>query len=394
MATPLRDVLVITLGETPPVVTETVWALLSRPEPFVPAAIHLVTTQRGRKQCQQQLTGPGGQLAQLFAHFGHAPVEPAIHLPVDQHGEEMHDIRTEAENIAFANTLTTLVRQITDNPATRLHVSLAGGRKTMSAYAASAISLFGRDGDELSHVLVEPATFERCRDFYWPAQALTHVTTHEGEIVESQQARILLVRSPFVRLRHLLPASAFPGGDIDYGAIVETAQARLDARRVVVRVEQRTIEAGQATLRLGHLEFAMFHLLAVARKDDWPGAGPDGLGPQHHGWLSYEALLTPGARAGACFLEFYEDAFTRESRQSDDFSAMFAAAIASRQGDRLEELKARFSQIKSKAARSLERAIADPVLRRAAGISTVKRGGVSRFGLLIDGADIDIVPRP
>ena len=392
---PLRlDTLVITLGETPQVVTETVWALLSQPEPFVPRAVHLVTTESGRKLCQEQLIGAGSQLAHVFAHFGHAPVEPAIHLPRDRDGQELHDVRTEAENAAFANTLTSLVRRIASDPATRLHVSLAGGRKTMSNYAGAAISLFGRNGDELSHVLVEPAELEHCREFYWPGQSVTEVTTRSGKVIRAENARVLLVRSPYLRLRHLLPADALPEGALDYGAIVDTAQARLDSWRMVLRVEDRSVQVGRATIRLGHQEFAFVQLLAVARQEGWQGAGPDGIGREHGGWLTFDDVLRPAGRAGSRFLEFYEDSFARETTQSDDFGEMFRSAVASRDGDRIIALTARLSQIKSKAARSLRNGVADAVARRSAGITTVKRGSVSRFGLLVAPDDVEIVPRP
>ena len=175
MPTLTRDVLVITLGKTPQVVTETIWALLSRANPFVPTAIHLVTTESGRQLCQARLTGADGPLARVYEHFGLLPVEPILHLPRDAAGFEMRDVRTEAENAAFANTLTLLVRQIASDPGTRLHVSLAGGRKTMSAYAAAAISLFGRDRDELSHVLVEPAMLEQSQTSWFQPSRLFYL---------------------------------------------------------------------------------------------------------------------------------------------------------------------------------------------------------------------------
>jgi len=39
------------------------------------------------------------------------------------------------------------------DPNIQLHVSLAGGRKSMRFFAAYALSLWGRDIDRLTHVL-------------------------------------------------------------------------------------------------------------------------------------------------------------------------------------------------------------------------------------------------
>jgi CRISPR-associated protein (TIGR02584 family) len=62
----------MTLGETPQVVTETVWALLSWPEPFIPSSNHLATTQSGCKLCQEQLIGT----SLLRFRYGYAPKRP------------------------------------------------------------------------------------------------------------------------------------------------------------------------------------------------------------------------------------------------------------------------------------------------------------------------------
>ena len=66
--------------------------------------------------------------------------------------------------MAVADFITEQVRQITADPAASLHVSIAGGRKTMGFYAGYALSLFGRAQDQLSHVLVSPS-FELLKEF-------------------------------------------------------------------------------------------------------------------------------------------------------------------------------------------------------------------------------------
>ncbi len=74
----------------------------------------------------------------------------------------------EADNAAVADFITEEVREITADPNASLHVSIAGGRKTMGFYVGYALSLFGRAQDRLSHVLVPPA-FESPRRFFLSA---------------------------------------------------------------------------------------------------------------------------------------------------------------------------------------------------------------------------------
>jgi CRISPR-associated protein (TIGR02584 family) len=66
----------------------------------------------------------------------------------------LEDIVTEADNVAVADFITEKVRAVTADPEASLHVSIAGGRKTMGFYLGYALSLFGRPQDRLSHVLV------------------------------------------------------------------------------------------------------------------------------------------------------------------------------------------------------------------------------------------------
>jgi CRISPR-associated protein (TIGR02584 family) len=87
-----------------------------------------------------------------------------IHVIKRPNGELLRDIRTDADNVAFADFITEQVREITADPATILHISIAGGRKTMGFYAGYALSLFGRAQDHLSHVLVSPS-FESLKEF-------------------------------------------------------------------------------------------------------------------------------------------------------------------------------------------------------------------------------------
>src|SRR5262245_66093846 len=134
-----RNVLVITLGGAPGVVTETVCALLKRTPPWIPQEIHLVTTTFGAEAWRDPDSRPNRELVALLAHFGCRPIAPAILVPDTDDGKPIDDIRTEEENIAFANALTWRLKAIKDRPNTRLHVSMAGGRKTMSSYSQAAL---------------------------------------------------------------------------------------------------------------------------------------------------------------------------------------------------------------------------------------------------------------
>jgi CRISPR-associated protein (TIGR02584 family) len=311
-----RNVLVLTLGSAPAVVTETVYALL-RPEaqdgepaaePWIPDEIHVVTTAKGREEGKPLLRGSQSKLAELFSQLGHSPVDANFVVPTLSHGAEVQDIRTGAENIAYANRLTALIEELARRSDTRLHVSMAGGRKTMSAYAHAAISLFGRAQDALSHILVEPQVFETARsnDFLWPGQP--HEVFEQGH--SSNDARVILVRCPFVPLGdYLRRHHPFPNGDIDYARIVDHARTALSEPELVLDVAGCTVTFAGKTVSLGEQEFAFLRVLAAAKIEGWPGFGPGGAGVDQLGWVAFQQFLDPNSTAYARFFDYWRDCF-------------------------------------------------------------------------------------
>jgi len=301
-----RSVLICTVGGAPSVVTETVWALLERRPQWVPDAIHLVTTSVGETACADKLTGAGSQLSALFRTHGKSLVDPEIIVPVDENGRPINDIRTQPENVAFANCITQLIKDYAKETGTRLHISIAGGRKTMSSYAQAAISIFGRDQDELTHVLVEPPEFEYSRDFFWPGQSPEKVVVSvknaktgqtNNEERNARDARIALVSSPFIRMGLILSEDAFPGGKVEYEKVIDQVQLGLEEDRLVLHCASNELQLGRShRVRLAPQPFAFYRLLARVRTGGWTGFGPDGAGDRHEGWLSYSSfLLTGGA---------------------------------------------------------------------------------------------------
>ncbi len=311
-----RNILILTLGGAPAVVTETVYALVcpepeqEEPtrEPWVPHEIYIVTTLEGRADGEKVLCGPNSKLAEMFRQLGLDPVEPRFIVPVMRDGTEVSDIRTRKENVAYANKLTALIEELARKRDACLHVSLAGGRKTMSSYAHAAISLFGRAQDELSHILVEPKAFETARSpFMWPRQRPEVVIEQNGTRYSSNNARVILVRSPFVPLGDYLRRHPFPKGDIDYARMIDHAKTALAEPELILDASKCTVEFAGKTVGLGDQEFAFLRVLVAARAEGWPGFGPGGAGENQGGWVAYKQFLEPGSAAYARFFDYWRD---------------------------------------------------------------------------------------
>lgn len=151
-----RRVLVAVTGMSPQILTETVYALYTQ-QNWLPDEIFVLTTQIGYNNIMRTLIGENGFFARLCQDYKLPEIqfgERNIHVIHDADGEKLSDIRTPEENNLAADMIVNFIRQQCADDKTELHVSIAGGRKSMGFYIGYALSLFGRPQDKLSHVLV------------------------------------------------------------------------------------------------------------------------------------------------------------------------------------------------------------------------------------------------
>jgi len=131
---PFREVLVFVAGATPQIITETIYALAMQNPPIYGDELHIITTTTGRSAINQQLN-VNGYLQRLSEEYGILVPdldEASFIIISDADGNELADIRTVKENEATGDRISSFIRTKTSEPGTRLHCSLAGGRKTMS----------------------------------------------------------------------------------------------------------------------------------------------------------------------------------------------------------------------------------------------------------------------
>jgi CRISPR-associated protein (TIGR02584 family) len=130
-----REIQVAVSGLTPQVITETLYYLTQKCDP--PAAIaeiHVLTTQPGRQRVLTDLLTPDH--GRFYAFCREYDLDPAaiafdsrhIHVFTDGTGTPLDDIRTATDSTAVPDQIVALIHPLTDDPTTRLHCSLAGGR--------------------------------------------------------------------------------------------------------------------------------------------------------------------------------------------------------------------------------------------------------------------------
>lgn len=207
---------------------------------------HFRRCSRGAEHARLNLLSPSiGWFERLCRDYA----LPAIRFPPEHilvipgaDGRPLEDIRTPADNVCAADFITEQVRRFTADDDGALHVSIAGGRKTMGYFVGYALSLFGRPQDRLSHVLVT-APYESHRDFYYPSPTERHIHVSQGGkdlAYDCRAAQVDLAWIPFVRLASAQHQPLI-AGRARFSDCVNAVQEALAERELVIDLQTRTI---------------------------------------------------------------------------------------------------------------------------------------------------------
>ena len=270
-------VLVAVTGLSPQIVTETLFALAVDPDPpqrlLEPTKIRLITTEEGARRAKCALLHPErGWFHRLRSDYDLPAIEfGPEHIIVlrDEAGRPLDDIRSREDNRTAADAIAAVVRELSSDPLSALHVSIAGGRKTMGFYLGYALSLFGRAQDRLSHVLVS-APYESHREFYYPTPKTHLIQDRDGRSYDARDARVTLADIPFVRLRGELDPDLLAGA-VSFSAAVEEAQRAVPPVELILDPATCTVTAGGESFELKPSRFALYWLLAERAREGRPG---------------------------------------------------------------------------------------------------------------------------
>lgn len=266
-----RRVLLCVVGLTPQVVTETLWALaVARRPSFAPTELQIVTTAEGAERIELVLLSGRRMLDALARDHPGAGLDrlaerTTVHQVRGPDGAPLSDIVSLEANKALADLLVEVVRNLTADPAAALHVSIAGGRKTMGFLAGYALSLFGRPQDRLSHVLVDPA-FEQHPEFFWPPPEPQVLIGHgkDQKPIRTDRCNLVLADIPFVRLREGLPQDLL-AGRASFQEAVDRLQERFRPAELVIDLAGATVRAHGRQIACPPIELAFWAWLAERR---------------------------------------------------------------------------------------------------------------------------------
>ena len=263
----VHRVFVAVSGMSPQIVTETLYALAHQSEPWYADEVFLISTVEGADRAEKSLLR-GRRLHELCSDYNiPLPLFDKDHILVikDSMGLPLNDIRSQSDNESAADCMTALLQKLCQSDDTELHVSMAGGRKTMGFHIGYALSMLGRKQDRLSHVLVSN-NFEMNPNFYYPTPVSRIDETERFGPMDHKDAQITLVEIPFVRLLTHLNKEVMPP-TMSYSALVRHIDNALN--QIVSGVSFRNHEfyvAGICIDSMSNLHKAVYYWILQRQK--------------------------------------------------------------------------------------------------------------------------------
>lgn len=257
----MKNILLATIGASPQVLTETLYAIHQSGKPF-PDEVFVITTLSAKPLLTNGLFRDGHLQAlkneYLMPDF--AFDESHIWLIEDDAGNPLEDAKSVEDQSDMADFITRTLFKLTSDPNLAIHTSLAGGRKTMAFYTGYAMSLLGREQDTLSHVFVDD-NYEFVRDFWYPTKSEKWVTGKNGlGEVDISKAQVTLAEIPFVRMRSAIDPSLLSSMDnLSFSQTVALLNAgQSQTLNVKVNLIAKTIETLGVEVKLTAKELAFY----------------------------------------------------------------------------------------------------------------------------------------
>lgn len=309
-----RNILLCVAGGTPQIITETLWALKEKGERV--DEIRVITTSEGRRKMlegviaddkgavrdaadESLLDEKDGQFFKFQREFPEYAANikfdencfyilttktGGVPSPRDDRKIWLKDILTDEDNEKIANQICEIVRELAADENIRIHASIAGGRKTMSLYLMTAMQLFAKNDDAMSHVLVSKEVESGAPKFFYIPETPTEVldwsgkpkTKNDGSVLTTADVSIYLAKIPFICLRGV-------GGEFfdkpieNFGQFVAKTQKELKylegAKELRLNLKEKTISVFNRRCELSLREMFIYTLFAYFRKN---GIGENG----------------------------------------------------------------------------------------------------------------------
>jgi CRISPR-associated protein Csx14 len=278
----MKTILVSIAGLSPQIITETLYYyLIERKPPIWINEVKVLTTYPGKQKIMETLLDKNN--GKFYSFCKDYNINPK-NIKFDESSvlvlggdAPIEDIISDKDSAVTGNEIVKFTKEISMIPDSNCIYSIAGGRKTMTAYLSLAAQLYGKDDDVLSHTLVSP-DFESNRDFYYipPENKEMEVKDAFGNIIKTlntKDAKIYSSEIVFLKLRKFLNTK----DDLFYDDLVGIAQKRIDFcgdKIVAFDIKNASVLLGSKKVKLRPLEICIYYLFyyfKIKCKNDFCG---------------------------------------------------------------------------------------------------------------------------
>jgi len=357
-----KEIFIATVGETPQIITEAIYHFYSSDKPRVFDEIHAITTLLGAKKINEFLFEKNilENLKKDIGFKGEINFNQSnIHILTDQKGKELDDIRDTNESAGEMISLFETVKSLTMDKESRVTATVAGGRKTMSVAMGLAMQVYGREQDELIHILVPTEKFNDDTWFY-----------------PKGKTKIEVMQLPYYRIRNIV-------GNVenrDPKELIQLSSQMLTRSELSLKVEAKKdgLYYSGNTLRLSPWHITLWVYLAKrklkANCDEGCGGCEDCFASQNDMMSDYKSKIADIYHKIKDYDQFDIDDSQEEINSRDSFEID-------------DDLRKKRSQLKS----SVKKKIMDLRLLGLLTVSDIKVNDINYFGLALRKNQINIL---
>ena len=271
----MKNILLISTGSSPQVLTETLWYFSQATQPIYFDEVYAITTKKGNKLIIENLLSGPCYFEKFYQDYNIEKdsdvfTENHIHVLKDSKGNELEDIKTVSENNAAIHQIFDIVNDLTKDDNTRLITSVSGGRKTMSVILGQAMQFFAREQDKVIHVIVDNEIVGR--EFYYPTPYKKLITIDDKKI-DFSQVKIYLDELPIVRLRSIIGPLLIPNDESSLLDLVKVAQSQIDglqkSPKISIDLKTRNFFINEYQIKLPAKQFAIYCAFLDLKLDDY-----------------------------------------------------------------------------------------------------------------------------
>lgn len=232
------EILLCLVGKSPQIVTEALYCLKIQKRINLDKII-ILTTHECKNIAEKTLSE---QLNEFYKHYKLKPID----IEIISGDEDFYGNKSKRS----INTLIyETIRQLKLSNCI-IHSFISGGRKTMSADLAIAMTIYGTDNDKMYHVIASPEFCEM--GLYFPRNS-------------KEAKHLILVEKPYVKLKYRASEK-----EEDIHKIIENVQSTVDSAinlpKMTIHTASRRIVIDDKEISLPPMIFAIYLFFARQKK--------------------------------------------------------------------------------------------------------------------------------